>query len=170
MDRLRWRPLRRWPRRAASGSRWLRLGLALVLSGAAGTGAVLAAAPAAQAATAITVNGGSTGRAFDGVGAISGGGGNSRLLIDYPATQRSQILDYLFKPGYGAAVQLLKLEIGGDANSTDGSTPGATSTATPATSSGSASRPSRATRTSGSSRSPGPRPAGSGAATSGRRT
>ena len=43
------------------------------------------------------------GRTFDGVGAISGGGGNSRLLIDYPEPQRSQILDYLFKPGYGAA-------------------------------------------------------------------
>src|SRR5690242_14309780 len=118
MNRRRWRP-----RRAASGKRWLRLGLALVLSAAAGSGAVLASAPAAQAATAITVNGASTGRAFDGVGAISGGGGNSRLLIDYPSTQRSQILDYLFKPGYGAAVQLLKLEIGGDANSTDGSEP-----------------------------------------------
>ena len=78
---------------------------------------------ASAAATSITVSGTATGRVFDGVGAISGGGGNSRLLIDYPAAQRSQILDYLFKPGYGAAVQLLKLEIGGDANSTDGSEP-----------------------------------------------
>ena len=57
----------------------------------------------AQAATAITINGTSGGRTFDGVGAISGGGGNSRLLIDYPEPQRGQILDYLFKPGYGAA-------------------------------------------------------------------
>ncbi|MDQ2843644.1 MAG: galactosylceramidase [Acidobacteriota bacterium] len=64
-----------------------------------------------------------TGRIFDGVGAISGGGGNSRLLIDYPVKQRNQILDYLFKPGYGASLQILKLEIGGDANSTDGSEP-----------------------------------------------
>ena len=79
--------------------------------------------PAQAATTAINVNGGVVGRTFDGVGAISGGGGNSRLLIDYPPAQRSQILDYLFKPGYGAAVQLLKLEIGGDANSTDGSEP-----------------------------------------------
>jgi hypothetical protein len=54
------------------------------------------------------------------VGAISGGGGNSRLLIDYPEPERSQILDYLFKPGYGAAVQILKAEIGGDTNSTSG--------------------------------------------------
>jgi len=73
--------------------------------------------------TAIAVDPAGPGRVFDGVGAISGGGGNSRLLIDYPAAQRNQILDYLFKPGYGASLQILKLEIGGDANSTDGSEP-----------------------------------------------
>ncbi|WP_262060345.1 ricin-type beta-trefoil lectin domain protein [Streptomyces sp. STR69] len=77
----------------------------------------------AAATTTITVDGGQSGRTFDGIGAISGGGGNSRLLRDYPAAQRSQILDYLFKPGYGANLQLLKLEIGGDANSTDGAEP-----------------------------------------------
>jgi O-glycosyl hydrolase len=71
--------------------------------------------------TAIPVDGRAPGLGFDGVGAISGGGGNSRFLIDYPAAQRSAILDYLFKPGYGAALQVLKVEIGGDANSTDGS-------------------------------------------------
>ncbi|MEV4133234.1 ricin-type beta-trefoil lectin domain protein [Dactylosporangium sp. NPDC049742] len=84
---------------------------------------VVAAPPASAATTTINVNGGIVGRTFDGVGAISGGGGNSRLLIDYPEPQRSQILDYLFKPNYGAQVQLLKLEIGGDANSTDGAEP-----------------------------------------------
>ncbi|MFL6057061.1 MAG: hypothetical protein ACJ72W_29805 [Actinoallomurus sp.] len=73
--------------------------------------------------TSITVDGEQGGRTFDGIGAISGGGGNSRLLTDYPAVQQKQILDYLFKPGYGADLQLLKLEIGGDANSTDGSEP-----------------------------------------------
>ncbi len=78
---------------------------------------------AANVTTLIKVDGADTGRSFDGVGAISGGGGNSRLLIDYPAKQRNQILDYLFKPGYGASLQILKLEIGGDANSTDGSEP-----------------------------------------------
>ena len=80
------------------------------------------AAPA-QAATAITINGSSGGRVFDGVGAISGGGGNSRLLIDYPEPQRGQILDYLFKPNYGAAMQILKVEVGGDTNSTSGAEP-----------------------------------------------
>lgn len=73
--------------------------------------------------TVIHVDGTDGGRVFGGVGAISGGGGNSRLLIDYPAAQRDQILDYLFKPGYGASLQVLKIEIGGDANSTDGAEP-----------------------------------------------
>ncbi|OXM68624.1 ricin-type beta-trefoil lectin domain protein [Amycolatopsis vastitatis] len=88
------------------------------------TGGVVAvtAAPA-EAATSITINGSSGGRTFDGVGAISGGGGNSRLLIDYPEPERGQILDYLFKPGYGASVQILKIEIGGDTNSTSGAEP-----------------------------------------------
>ncbi len=87
------------------------------------SGVVSTVTPAAHAATSITINGASGGRTFDGVGAISGGGGNSRLLIDYPEPQRSQILDYLFKPGTGAALQFLKVEVGGDTNSTSGSEP-----------------------------------------------
>ncbi|WP_410586289.1 ricin-type beta-trefoil lectin domain protein [Amycolatopsis sp. lyj-23] len=86
-------------------------------------GAVAVTAAPAEAATSITINGSSGGRTFDGVGAISGGGGNSRLLIDYPEPERGQILDYLFKPGYGASVQILKIEIGGDTNSTSGAEP-----------------------------------------------
>ncbi|WP_426505211.1 RICIN domain-containing protein [Dactylosporangium sp. McL0621] len=77
----------------------------------------------AAAATTVTINGSAAGRTFDGVGAISGGGGNSRLLYDYPEPQRSQILDYLFKPGYGAAMQMMKVEVGGDTNSTSGAEP-----------------------------------------------
>ncbi|WP_079198476.1 RICIN domain-containing protein [Streptomyces sp. CB03911] len=86
----------------------------------AATVAPAAAAPATATSTAVTVDGASAGRVFDGVGAISGGGGNTRLLFDYPEPQRSQVLDHLFKPGHGAALQLLKVEIGGDTNSTDG--------------------------------------------------
>jgi hypothetical protein len=70
----------------------------------------------------IELNGNGSGRTFDGLGAVSAGA-SSRLLIDYPEPQRSQILDYLFKPGYGAALQHLKVEIGADVNSTDGSEP-----------------------------------------------
>ena len=70
----------------------------------------------------ITVDGRSGGRTFDGIGALSAGG-SSRLLADYPEPQRGQILDYLFTPGYGAALQILKVEIGGDTDSTDGAEP-----------------------------------------------
>lgn len=71
--------------------------------------------------TSISLNGSGSGRTFDGIGAISGGGGNSRLLIDYPEPYRTQILDYLFKPNTGANIHILKVEVGGDTNSTDGS-------------------------------------------------
>ncbi len=77
----------------------------------------------ALATTTITVNGNGGDRVYDGVGAILGGGGNARYLEDYPAAQRAQIMDYLFEPGYGASLQLLKLEIGGDANSSAGAEP-----------------------------------------------
>uniref|UniRef100_A0A670YF67 Galactocerebrosidase n=1 Tax=Pseudonaja textilis TaxID=8673 RepID=A0A670YF67_PSETE len=63
------------------------------------------------------------GRQFDGIGAVSGGGATSRLLVNYQEPYRSQILDYLFKPNFGASLQLLKVEIGGDAQSTDGTEP-----------------------------------------------
>jgi hypothetical protein len=59
---------------------------------------------------------------FEGIGAVSAGA-SSRLLIDYPEPFRSQILDYLFKPDFGASFQHLKVEIGGDVNSTDGAEP-----------------------------------------------
>ena len=64
----------------------------------------------------------SPGKTFDGFGAVSAGA-SSRLLYDYPEPYRSQVLDYLFKPDYGAALQHLKVEIGSDVNSTDGSEP-----------------------------------------------
>jgi hypothetical protein len=97
----------------------IAVGAALLV---AGWCAVATAAPSASAATtSVTVNGTQGGRTFDGIGAISGGGGNSRLLSDYPAAQQQQVYDYLFKPGYGADLQILKVEIGGDTNSTDGS-------------------------------------------------
>ncbi|WP_316752222.1 ricin-type beta-trefoil lectin domain protein [Streptomyces herbicida] len=96
----------------------LLLPLALLMGTLFGFGAAHQAQAATE--TTIAVDGTKPGREFDGVGAISGGGGNSRLLADYPEPQRGQILDYLFKPGYGASLQLLKLEIGGDTNSTDG--------------------------------------------------
>ncbi|MBV9094942.1 MAG: hypothetical protein JO132_13900 [Streptosporangiaceae bacterium] len=71
----------------------------------------------------VVIDGARPGLEFQGIGAISGGGGNSRLLIDYPPRERAQILDYLFSPRYGASLQMLKLEIGGGGDSSDGSEP-----------------------------------------------
>src|SRR5439155_16449812 len=84
-----------------------------------GWGMVAPPVPAAAADSAITIDGTGPGRTFDGVGAISGGGATSRLLPDYPHPQRGQTLDYLFKPNYTAGLQILKAEIGSDANSTN---------------------------------------------------
>jgi len=87
------------------------------------TGLTLLAALAAHAQQkSITLDGKSAGRTFEGLGALSAGA-STRLLVDYPEPQRSQILDYLFKPNYGASLQHLKVEVGGDVNSTDGSEP-----------------------------------------------
>src|SRR2546421_7639675 len=97
--------------------RLVLVGLAVTMTAWA---AVVQALPA-YAATGITVDGNGAGRRFDGIGAVSGGGGTSRLLPDYPEVQRNQILDYLFKPNFGAGLHMLKVEIGGDENSTNGS-------------------------------------------------
>ena len=106
-------PGRALGRVAAAGGLLL---LSLAAGAAGGTPQALA-----QTSTTISANGTSAGRTFGGIGAISGGGGNSRLLTNYPAAEQQQILDYLFKPDYGASLQILKVEIGGDTNSTDGS-------------------------------------------------
>jgi hypothetical protein len=110
--------------------------IAAIIAITAGLGTTVTAAPAAtprnQAQTAavltpyrvtVIVNAAHPGPAFQGIGAISGGGGNSRLLIDYPPRERAQILDYLFAPHFGASLQMLKLEIGGGGFSSDGSEP-----------------------------------------------
>eukprot|EP00729_Bicosta_minor_P002644 gene2644-14131_t len=87
-------------------------------------------------------------RRFDGIGALSGGGTTSKLLPDYHSelvTSTSnfkrivfiqvfilaassavfviaaEILDVLFKPKHMASLQILKVEIGGDMCSTEGS-------------------------------------------------
>ncbi|MFI1092470.1 hypothetical protein [Streptomyces sp. NPDC020917] len=57
----------------------------------------------------ITADGTSPGRVFDGIGTVSGGGANSRALIDYPEPQRSQILGNLFPPNYAANPQILEV-------------------------------------------------------------
>jgi galactosylceramidase len=73
-------------------------------------------------AASVVVDGASGGRTFDGIGAVSAGA-NSRLLIDYAEPYRSDILDLLFKPKYGASFHHLKVELGGGTNSTSGAEP-----------------------------------------------
>lgn len=91
-------------------------------------GACLAAVEAAQAHAAannlvrIRISSQDSGRTFAGLGAVSAGA-SSRLLYDYRDPQRSDILDFLFKPRFGAGFQHLKVEIGGGENSTCGSEP-----------------------------------------------
>eukprot|EP00041_Stephanoeca_diplocostata_P026891 m.733057 g.733057 ORF g.733057 m.733057 type:complete len:1032 (+) comp23069_c0_seq3:161-3256(+) len=67
----------------------------------------------------LHIDGNAAGPSYDGHGLLSAGA-SSRLLIDYPEPQRSQILDYLFKPSFGASLHVLKVEIGGDIQSTSG--------------------------------------------------
>ena len=63
------------------------------------------------------------GKRFDGIGAVNGGGATSVLLKDYPEPQRSQIMDMVFKPMFGASVSAILVEVPGDGNSTQGSMP-----------------------------------------------
>ena len=62
------------------------------------------------------------GPVYDGIGGIVSNG-ETRLLYDYPEPVRGQILDYLFLPSFGLSSQLLKVEIGSDAQSTVGTEP-----------------------------------------------
>ena len=75
-----------------------------------------------SAQTVIRIDRGSSGLEFEGIGAVSAGA-SSRLLIDYPEPYRSDILDFLFKPHFGASLQHFKFELGGDINSTCGTEP-----------------------------------------------
>ena len=45
------------------------------------------------------------------------------MLIDYPEDIQNDIYDFLFKPNFGAALHMLKVEIGGDADGGEGSEP-----------------------------------------------
>lgn len=63
------------------------------------------------------------GKRFDGIGAVNGGVATSVLLKDYPEPQRSQILDLVYKPQFGASVNAMLADIPGDGNSTQGSIP-----------------------------------------------
>jgi hypothetical protein len=64
-----------------------------------------------SAAINLNLDGSTALHTFDGHGALSAGA-SSRLLWDYPEPQRTEVLDYLFKPNFGAMMSILKVEIG----------------------------------------------------------
>ncbi|MFI8952095.1 hypothetical protein ACIGO6_37115 [Streptomyces sp. NPDC053750] len=76
-----------------------------------------------SASQLITATPDMTDPAFDGIGAVNGGGATSVLLKDYAEPQRSQILDLVFAPKFGASVSTMLVEVPGDGNSTQGSMP-----------------------------------------------
>ena len=81
--------------------------------------ALVAAAAVGEAKGPYTIDATKLDRVFDGHGGLSAGA-SSRLLYDYEEPYRSDILDYLYKPSFGAQLTICKVEIGGDVQSTNG--------------------------------------------------
>ena len=71
-------------------------------------GAAMPPPPPPPPPTTLHLDGHSAGRMFDGHGLLSAGA-SSRLLRDYKEPQRSQILDYLFMPSFGASLDVIKV-------------------------------------------------------------
>ena len=69
---------------------------------------VLASSARAAASATIDVAVAAAGQEYRGIGAISGGGATSALLRPYPAKERSEILDLLFKPSFAASRKLAR--------------------------------------------------------------
>ena len=105
-------------RRISIGLTVLAMGLAL----GTGHGPAMAEEPVGGVQR-IVIDGDAGGKRFDGIGVVDGGGGTSVLLRDYREPQRSQILDLMYRPRFGASVSTLLVEIPGDGNSTQGSMP-----------------------------------------------
>ncbi len=61
-------------------------------------------------ASSTPLNFSNLGPAYDGIGALSGGGGVTRLLVDYPPPLQQDIFDILFKPSSGASLQIIKVQ------------------------------------------------------------
>ena len=107
---------------APSTVTWSLIGL-LACSGS-GSGSGLADSSASPTAIAVD-DAPSANESYPldgGLGAMSTAG-TSRLLQDYAEPLRSQILDYMFKPNFGASMQHLKVALGGDGETTCGSEP-----------------------------------------------
>lgn len=70
-----------------------------------------------QTRARITIDGKSDGRVWGGIGSTPSTG-MERQLMHYPEAIQQEILDLCFKPNFGMALTHLKVEVGGDNNST----------------------------------------------------
>eukprot|EP01043_Picozoa_sp_COSAG02_P093719 COSAG02_NODE_30210_length_555_cov_1.021930_1_plen_139_part_01 len=68
------------------------------------------------APTSLDIDAAECGRSYEGIGALLNS--DAPWLTAYPPKQLAEILDILFLPKWGANLQVLKLEIGGDGHST----------------------------------------------------
>jgi len=119
---------------SGSGALTLALAMTLALSSAVAASTTAAAAAtsasftttaaaAAAATIVIDTSAAGLGPRYDSFGAISGGGATSRLLFQYDNATVSHILDLLFLPKFGASLHHLKVEVGGDGQSSEGVEP-----------------------------------------------
>lgn len=69
---------------------------------------VLAAVSADPRLNEVNVDPSGAGLAYDGAGGLSAGA-SSRLLFDYAEPARSEILDFLYKPKFGANLHICKV-------------------------------------------------------------
>ena len=84
---------------------------------------LLLVAPVAAAAQAVTTVINATTEPwyrYDGIGGLSGGGATSTFLMAYDEPFRGEIMDWMFKPGFASSLNILKVEIGCDDETTDG--------------------------------------------------
>jgi hypothetical protein len=88
--------------------------LSVIGSSSSSSAAAAAGGPAAAVAAAVAAVrtnytvGGARGRAFLGYG-VNPSAGTYRLLHDYPEPQRSEILDFMFLPNFGASYHRVKV-------------------------------------------------------------
>ncbi len=78
-------------------------------------------APAQTRAT-VRIDGKSKGRRWGGIGSAPSNA-MGRMLQFYPEEIQNDLLDLFFKPNFGMALTHLKVEVGGDNNSTSGTEP-----------------------------------------------
>ena len=81
-----------------------------------------AMAKPARTRVPVKIDGKTKGRRWGGVGSAPSNA-MGRMLQFYPEDIQNDILDYFFKPNFGMALTHLKVEVGGDNNSTSGTEP-----------------------------------------------